>query len=420
MFAGGIVGFQEYKVMISGNANDGDRVGVIPGRRMSIPALVAMLVIAAHAIPIHAQTFTWTGLGGDANWTNNANWDTGTAPSATANTNVFINFGTIELTATFRDVGRNGVGSQTMSGGSLTINGGQRFGVLTAGSGNGTGTQSGGSIVSTGLFQLGTQVDTLGTYFLSGNGYLEASHFSIGGSGTGVFHQSGGTFAANGPSGSFIGQGSSNSAANGTYNLSGGLLTRNSTAGISLAPGANAVGVLNQTGGAINLAGGGGLSVGALGSGTYSIQDGSINAGSLVVAGTNAVSGSVNVGPNAVMDFTGGLALGATGQINFLFDTTGVSMMSFGGAGAIDPAGVIRVDGSAYTGGPGIFALIDALSFDNTPTVDLSGFPSGTTYDWDLANGNFIVTTVPEPASGVLVGLGMLALMLRLRRQVLG
>jgi hypothetical protein len=367
--------------------------------KLLVPALCLALPWGA----VHAQTtWTWTGTAGTSAWATAGNWDLGTAPSLASTTlhHVIINSGEV-LTANVRDIGRNHVGStQTVTGGTLTITGTHRYGVRATyvGDVEGTGHQTGGTVISTGALFLGQGSDSSGTYNLSGaSSVLEASHFTVGsGAGSvGVLNHSSGTFRADGPLGSFIGQ---NGA--GTYNLSGGTLSRNSAQGIALATGATSTGLLNQTGGSISLLGGGGLAVSGgstAGLATYSIANGSINAGFLIV-GVGA-GGTVNVGQNATMAFVGDLTLGNKAVLNFAFGPGGVSPMNFGGAGSVDPAAAINVDGSAYTLGAQTFTLISSTGFTGTPLVALTGFSQGATYDWDVQSGLFTVTVIPEPSA---------------------
>jgi hypothetical protein len=371
-------------------------------------AAVFLLILLLWSTTITAQTettWTWTGEAETTEWANPENWDQSTAPTlqgANIIQHIVIDFGEIETTGG-REIGRNTRGAtQTMSGGSLTINGTHRYGVLTGA--EGSGVQTGGRIVSTSTFQLGFRDGAEAAYDLSGDASLEASHFAIasGGADTvATFNQSGGSLTANGTSGSFIGH-----LGQGTYNLSGGILSRNSASGISIAPGGAANGLLNQTGGQISLAGGGGLAVSPVngGVGVYSITNGRIEAASLTV-GLGA-SGTVNVGPNAEMNFSDGFSLAANGTVAFEFDAAGVSRMTFGGAGIIDTAGSVVVDGSVYTGSPQTFILIDAGSFDATPMITLNGFGEGTTYTWDEASGEFWIDAVAQVTESRLVPIG--------------
>jgi hypothetical protein len=378
-------------------------------------AIVAALF--AFSLSVHGQTWIWTGDAGTTAWSEADNWDQSTAPTLNGIgivQHVEIGFGTIESGA--REVGRNTVGSsQTMSGGSLTITGSHRYGVLTGA--EGSGTQSAGSIVSSGLFQLGVQNNTTATYTLSGTGSLEASHIAIasGGAGTvGTLNQSGGSLTANGSSGSFIGH-----VGTGTYNLSGGTFSRNSAGAVTVGTSSGATGHLNQSGGAITLTGGSGLSVSPTngGTGTYSISNGSIDAGYLILG--EGASGTLNIGPNALINFSGSFTLAGNGTVNFAFGETGVSTMSFGGEGIINPAAEIFIDGSVYLGGPQTFTLITATSFTDTPSISLVNFAQGASYDWD-DGGLFTVTVIPEPSVyASLLGVAVLGLVVYLRRRQL-
>lgn len=93
-----------------------------------------------------------------------------------------------------------------------------------------------------------------------------------------------------------------------------------------------------------------------------------------------------------------GLIVGDSGTVEFVFNSAGISGLTFNAADASFSTGSqIIVDGTAYTGGAQTFTLIDATTFTNgTPTITVTNFGAGTTYNWDAANGNFTVTAAPR------------------------
>ncbi len=378
--------------------------------KLLLPALLAL------AVPLNAQPWTWTGEGDDNEWTNAQNWDQASAPALNTGNNVvqevIVHSGDIMATGT-RDIGRNIPGStQTVTGGNIIITGGHRYGVLTGG--GGTGFHSGGSILSGGIFQLGVQNGTSATYYLSGDASLTASHFAIasGGADTvATMNQSGGTFNTTGASGSFIGH-----LGNGTYNLSGGTLTRTG-ANISIGTGATATGDLNQTGGLIDLVNAS-LSVSAMngGVGTYSISNGTINAVDLGIG--EGIKGTMNVGENATISFSGDLNLHANGEINFIFGESGISTMSFGGAGDIDPNAEISIVGTGFMAvAEQTFQLISTSTFSATPDITLVGFAQEASYLWNETTGQFSVTVIPEPSHMALIAGCILLTLVIVRRR---
>lgn len=54
--------------------------------RKLIPLITASVLTAFMSVSTHAANYTWTGGGGNANWTTDANWDGGTAPVGNAGT----------------------------------------------------------------------------------------------------------------------------------------------------------------------------------------------------------------------------------------------------------------------------------------------------------------------------------------------
>lgn len=395
------------------------------------------------ALALSANAGTWNA--GNSDWNTAANWlpvgvpnaavaqiDNGGTANLTANalspiTNLRIGYGTggttgtlnvgANLTATAAsEIGRSGNGTLNInSGANLQLPGTTsivlRFGVLAGGIG--TGVQSGGTVGVAGTVSIGVQGE--GFYTMSGGTFWASNNFTVAGSsGKGTLTQNGGDIivGSGGSSGqAYVGQATSPGAI-GVFNLSGGTFKASS---LSLGTGASGSGTITQTGGTLDLmtapSGAGSMVIGPVGTGSYSIQNGIFNAVNLSIT-----NGSFNVKNGATITLTGDLNLGGPGSIDFTFDSTGDSTINVGGVVALDPAAEINVDGSAYTGGAGSFTLIDALSFDNTPVINVSGFGGGASYLWDTINGNFIVT-VPEPQVATIVGLGMLALLGRFRRQ---
>lgn len=298
-----------------------------------------------------------------------------------------------DLTATASSsIGRSGVGNLSITGGTVRFNAATsslRLGELAAGTG--IITQSGGDVSTSNLLSIGVN-GTNNAYTLTAGTFTNGSHFTIG-SGTGSFGtmtQSGGTFVClgTGQSASYIGQ-----SGTGTLNLSGGNFKHFGSDGLILGSGATGIGTVNQTGGSLTV---NNLHVGASGKGSYSIANGSLTGGGSLDVGLGALGGTFTVGLDAGINFGSGFSLGPTGTNKFIFGAAGVSPMLFGGAGTISSSGLIKVDGSAYSGGPASFTLIDAASFDNKPVIQLTGFALGASYTWDASNGNFKITVGQE------------------------
>lgn len=429
------------------------------------------LLIALFTLPaFSSQAAVWTGAV-DNDWNTAGNWTGGVPSGAIADVNNggtatissaapsitrlrigvstgqsgTVNIGAA-LTATDNsatDIGLGGTGFLNInSGANFQMTGGAtaryRFGV-NAGA-VGTGNHTGGSVSTTATIFIG--VSGTGHYSLSGGSLSTTQNFTLASAvdGSGNFTQSGGnvTIGSVGAGGSaFIGQ---NGA--GTFNLSGGTFTASS---VTVATGTMASGNLTQTGGTIDLLNGvdTGMSwtktLSVNNNGTYSISHGSLLANSFimgnstVLGGAAAISGdadiqlSVDLGINGTLSVNGSGAaisvgnafnLFSEGTINFHFDSTGISTINVVGNGGINPAGTINVDGSAYLGGPGsTFTLINAAAFDAAPAINLTGFSSPVSYDWDLATGNFTVSVIPEPSTMALFVIGGLAGQFFLRRR---
>ena len=190
-----------------------------------------------------------------------------------------------------------GVGSYSLSGnGQLSVTGDARGGNEYVGaSGKGTFVQMGGSNTTNGALYIGQS--NVGTYSLSGNGYLSAPTENIGVSASGSFTQSGGT---NSVSASLtLG---TNSGGTGAYSLSGGVLTGPAE---TVGNGSTAAGLFQQTGGLNNAAT---LAIAA--SGVYQLHGGTLqvngdltNSGVLDGGNTSAV---LSIVASAIADFSSG------------------------------------------------------------------------------------------------------------------
>ncbi len=108
----------------------------------------------------------------------------------------------------------------------------------------------------------------------------------------------------------------------------------------------------------------------------------------LRIQGSSATLGSTAAGL--------GLDVAATGTLEFIFDASGVSPLNYpAGTARFQSGSHIVVDGAGYTGGAGNFVLLQCVSFDGTPTIDLQNFPAGTTSTWSTATGTFTVAVAP-------------------------
>lgn len=141
--------------------------------------------------------------------------------------------------------------------------------------------------------------------------------------------------------------------------------------------------------------------------GTLTISGGKVESklmiGSTGVAGatpdTLRIEGSAATVFSDVSASSGdGLVVGQSGTVEFVFDANGISCLAFKRAPATFNTGSqVVIDGSAYTGGPKTFKLIDAmaLSDESTATVTLKGFKLPAAYKWDKTAGDLVVTVGP-------------------------
>jgi len=347
----------------------------------------------------------------------------------------------------------------TISGGSLNTTGEFQFGR----SATATGTQSGGTNSSTSFFVIGRDSGGIGTYTLSGgtvnaattSGFTVLGSFSgaqgaldvsgtgtfnstvggmiIGEGGTGILTVSGGGVVNIGTNGYQLG---ANASGAGTINLNGGILqggsvfkgagtgTFNSNGGVLQATATSATfmtgltaanvqsggAVIDSNGFAITIGqalldggGGGGLTKNGLGTLTLSSAGNTYTGPTLISNGTLAtdLTGSLGTGNVTVADLAGAsLTLGNGSSIA---DT---ATLFFGDAGTITlnnassdtVFGITQIDDSQSIGA-GIYTAAQLNSF-----FVVSSF-----------TGTGTLTVVPEPATTLLGGLGLLGILRRRR-----
>ena len=384
----------------------------------SLPSLVSFFSIA---VAMTSQAAVWVGGNNDNDWNTGSNWNPATVPTSaaiadfTSGTAVLSSpapsilrlrlggtagtSGTLIISSSLataageaNEIARLGTGMIILNSGANFQSGGTfRLGVSAGG--NGVGMQNGGTLTSVGTMSVG--VLGTGAYTLSGGAINAQSNFTVAQSagGAGTYTQTSGTLTVGlaGSGGSlFVGQ-----VGTGTFALSGGKVVAST---ITVAGGTNAVGTMTQSGGEIDLVNGpsptlgGGLTVTARGS--YNISGGSLLVNDIDMQGDFHI-----LGATSTISIQDSLLLGATGEMTFTFNEIGISQLTVGGDGTFDAASIITVDGSLFAGTSGIFTLIDAATLSAAPVINLVGFQSGASYDWNAESGNFSITVVPEPST---------------------
>jgi hypothetical protein len=387
--------------------------------------LCVLLLLAASVLSADAATWTNAGVG---DWNTAVNWNPNAVPAA-SDVALIDNGGTASISANAPDitalrigytaisstgtvniganltataaseVGRNGVGNLNITNGTVLITAGNlQIGGLATG--RGIVTQSGGSVSNAAALVVGYFSTNNPSYTLSGgtltSGTILAVGNGVGSSGT--MNVSGGTYV----SAAITGDSGIGVSGTGTLNLSGGTMILKTAGAVVVGRVAGAVGTVNQTGGSLQVSNN--LIVGSAASskGYYSIQNGSLSGGNLLLGVSAGAAGTLTVGTNATVNILNTFTMGATATNNFVFGATSVSKMVFGGGATFTATSVINVDGSAYTGGASNFTLIKATNFTGTPVINLTGFVLGAYATWDAANGDFIVTVTP-PGTTVLI-----------------
>lgn len=353
--------------------------------------LLPLLTILAFSVEIHlpAADLFWTNSA-SGNWTNAANWATQVIPSATDR--VQINNGGLAQISSTGACYSIILGTNSLDSGSLQVTTGAVLNLFVSGSAKGThvGLYGTGNLLQNGgtlnfgqssavqsVFSLGSFASGSGTYTLSGgnlnvysgNGYDSGNGFSVGNSGTG------------------------------TWNVWGGVAQlRNLAVGKS----GTATGVVNQTNGAVNVGVaiaqtdetriGGATSADSAAKGTYNISGGTLtNAGNYQIGaygrGTNNISGGVVAvgswpaigrfaGSVGVLKVSGGRFIQSNGSLSLLVGEEGAGQLNLSGTGIVDAQAVIF--GNA-AGGSGVLNLDGG----NLITGNISKNPGAGTFNFN-------------------------------------
>jgi hypothetical protein len=322
--------------------------------------------------------------------------------------------GLLSVSGNYEVVGNSGVGSFSQSGGTNTINGGSGLNVGSSSGVIATYTLSGGSLSINGGYEIvanhgsigtfnqsggtnsalslyvGPSVGSMGTFDLSGTGSLSVNAAEyVGDAGTGIFNQSGGSNA----------MGSDLNIADdvgsvGSYTLSAGTLSIN---GGNEYVGETGVGSLNQFGGSNVVNDGNAFSVGtnAGSTGTYALS----GSGSLSVSGDEMVGGH----GNGTFNQTGGVNTitgGATLYLAYSSGSTGTYVLS---GGATNDSGNLYVGGSfngqggegfLTVSGTGALNVSGTLTVSGTGTVNING-GTDTVGSLSIATGGVVNVNSP-------------------------
>jgi hypothetical protein len=342
--------------------------------------------------------------------------------------------GTGSLAADHEDIGDSGTGSFTQSGGTNTVTYDLYLGYNTSGTGTGTYALSGGTLnvggnivggsglstfnldggtlnvtgnsIAVYIFNVGEAVGSNGSFTLGSGQTLTAAGFEfVGGYGTGSFTQNGGTntvgtlYLANGY------------ASTGTYNLSGtGSLTADD----------EFLGINNHYGPAIFTQSGGTntvthdlyLAYDTAGTGTYTLNGGTLNVSDNIVDGSGLSTFILNGGTLTV---SGGIAvdnllLGKASGTDVSYTLSGAGLYE-GGRKVANTLAVKNLTlGGSGTGNfiqSGIAQTLDTLVIKNG-TYQLSG--GGLTINTGMDNGGaFILAGGTLDGSGALTNNGLVS-----------
>lgn len=223
-------------------------------------------------------------------------------------------------------------------------------------------------------------------------------------------------------------------AGSGTYNLNGGTLFVDGATTI------NSTGTLKINGGTFTSAHDG-TDISITGAGSIEMTDGlwnsvvsaaapqndllitevdvAVSGGMINLSGQNYFAGEFRVIGNAATISIERLnnSSAYSGDFVFEFDADGVSTVDASGSWINLDSATITVDGSAYTGGAGIFTLFQAANLASTSAVtSVTGFAGGLSgyITQDQDSDMVTLTVIPEPATISMMGAGaLLALLIR-------
>ncbi len=423
--------------------------------------LIAGVILTSALVSSNAVAASRIFNATEGDWSVGTNWNSpGTVPGVddvafvrgNRTANVTSNVGAISgLTVANNSAGLGQVNLQ--AGSALTVSGNSVIGAIASGTGvlnvnGGLFTASGTTILGNIASSIGTLSVASGTFSSSaplvvgsvaggtGNvtvsgGNLTAGITTIGSGGAGTVTVSGGTMSVT----TFTV--SSQSGSVGSLVISGGRFATTASGNyfVGQRTAGTTTGSFSQSGGEVDLAGGGGVLV--VGSsngeaqtvhGSATISGGNFNGGFLIGGNTGVSDGTLTIqGSTAVIGSTSvsaGIDLRSTGKIVFQLDGVGVSTLDYANANVSFSTGAdLWIDGSAYTGGDQIITLIDAGSFTNGDfaTINQSVFGFGSGYTTNLFfDGNDLklaITAVPEPSTWALLGLGLGAVLWQTRKR---
>ena len=340
-------------------------------------------LVAALGVPVLAADVPW--ITGDGDFLTGSNWQGGTVPSAADN--AIINNGS---TATLNDpggttdvgslqLGQSGSqsGNVVVTDGTLDLLGGEISRIGAGGTTQSSLTLDGGTVNSTPNLYVGVAGGS-GEVTLNDNTSLNVTGvFRVGGSGDGS------DFAGNGlPSGGtnptgtghlLINGGNHNfgdlhigGSGNGSAEINGGTVTVQGVNGVRLGYHAGSTGTLVMNGGMLNLPTEEDFAVGQWGNGNFTMNDGQINAGWIIVGNENNSTGVFNMNGGLINQTGGDFEIGDAQDTNGVTGVTATGTVNMTG-GRINVAGFFAVSqrrGEGHLNFSG--GILDATRGDNT------------------------------------------------------
>jgi hypothetical protein len=158
--------------------------------------------------------------------------------------------------------------------------------------------------------------------------------------------------------------------------------------------------------------------VGQPGTGTYNLS----GTGSLSATAVNVVQNSIVGVTGSAANFSAtSLTIESGSMLDFTFGPAGVTPVGLSGAFNVTSGALLGVDGSAFTGSAGSYDLVtfggNTGTFADPADVTISGFAGyNAAVGYDSTRMFVTLSTIPEPSSLSLLGVGATALLLLQRR----
>lgn len=169
----------------------------------------------------------------------------------------------------------------------------------------------------------------------------------------------------------------------GTLVINGGTVTASNTSSLITIGSGGITGIVSVSSGTINAK----VTLGAV-SGDSGDK--------LNIAGSAAINGLITANSGSIVEISGSgstvfgtdFTVNSGALLHFTFDAAGIRKMQCSGAVGFSASSLVVIDGTAYAGQDATFDLLNAGTLGtNIPSITLTNFYAGTTYNYSTATG---------------------------------